>query len=56
MPHLSFTLLMAVLLSSAIALTGSRPARERVFAAAYLFGCCALSTVAGSWIMYLIHG
>ena len=56
MPHLPFTLLMAVLLSSAMALIGSRSLRERLYVATYLLLCCAVTTVAGSWVMYLIHG
>jgi hypothetical protein len=56
MPHLMFTLLVAVLLSSAMALIGNRSLRERLYAATYLLVCCGVSTVAGSWIMYAIHG
>jgi hypothetical protein len=56
MPHLEFTLLMAVLLSVAMSLLGNRTLRERLYVATYLFLCCALATVAGSWGMYLIHG
>ena len=47
MPHLEFTLLMAVLLSVAMALLGNRTLRERLYVATYLFLCCALATVAG---------
>ena len=56
MPHLTYTLLVAVLLSAAMALPGSRPLRERLYAAAYLLLCCAVTTLVGSWVMYLIHG
>lgn len=56
MPHLEFTLLLAVLLSTALALPGKRPLPERLYAAAYTFFCCALATLAGSWGMCLIHG
>jgi hypothetical protein len=56
MPHLEFSLLMAVLLSVVMALLGNRTRRERLYAATYLFLCCALAVVAGSWGMYLIHG
>jgi hypothetical protein len=55
-PHLTFTLLMAVLLSVVMALLGKRSLRERLYAAIYLFLCFAAATVAGSWGMYLIHG
>jgi hypothetical protein len=56
MPHLSFTLLLAILISAATALLGDRPARDRVYHAAYLVLSCVVATLAGSWIMYLIHG
>jgi hypothetical protein len=55
-PHLTFTLLLAVLLSAAMALLGNRPLRERLYVATYLFLYCAAATLAGSWVMYLIHG
>jgi hypothetical protein len=55
MPHPAFTLLVAVLLSVALALLGDRPLGERLYAATYLFLCCAVTTLAGSWIMHLIH-
>jgi hypothetical protein len=56
MPHLEFTLLAALLLSVSMALLGDRNLRERLYAATYLFLCCTLATVVGSWGMYLIHG
>ena len=56
MPHLEFTLLAALLLSVAMALLGDRTLRERLYVATYLFLCCTLATVVGSWGMYLIHG
>ena len=56
MPHLEFTLLLAVLLSAGMAALGKRSPRERLYAAAYTFLCCMAATVAGSWGMYLIHG
>ena len=56
MPHPTFTLLVAVLLSAAMALLGNRSLRERLCVAAYVFLCCAVATVVGSWGMYLIHG
>ena len=56
MPHLEFTLLVAVLLSVVMALLGKRSLRERLYAAMYVFLCFAAATVAGSWGMYLIHG
>jgi hypothetical protein len=56
MPHLAFTLLTAVLLSTGLSLLGSRPLTERFYAAIYLFLCCVATTVAGSWLMRWIHG
>ena len=56
MSHLAFTLLLAVLISAATALLGNRSARDRVHHAAYLVLSCLIATIAGSWIMYLIHG
>jgi hypothetical protein len=56
MPHLEFTLLLAVLLSVGMASLGKRSSRERLYAAIYIFLCSAAATVAGSWGMYLVHG
>jgi hypothetical protein len=56
MPHLAYTLLAAVLLSVALAFLGNRPLSERLNAAVYTFLCCVIATVAGSWVMYAIHG
>jgi hypothetical protein len=55
MPHLEFTVLAAVLLSAALALLGNRSLVERLHAAIYLLLCCAVTTLVGSWAMYLIH-
>jgi hypothetical protein len=56
MPHLTWTLLLAILISFATALPGDRSARERVYRAAYTFFSCTLAVIAGGWLMYLIHG
>lgn len=56
MPHLIYTMLMALVLAVAMALIGTRPFRERVYAAAYVFLYCAVAVFAGSWAMYWIHG
>ena len=56
MSHFPFTLLLAVLISAATALLGNRSVRDRVYYAAYLLLSCLIATLAGSWIMYLIHG
>ncbi|MBZ5623071.1 MAG: hypothetical protein LAQ69_30765 [Acidobacteriia bacterium] len=56
MSHLTFTLLMAILISGAEALLGNRSARERIYLAAYVFLACMMSTLAGGWFMRLVHG
>jgi hypothetical protein len=56
MTHLMFSILVAVLLSCAMALIGNRSLRERIYIATYLLFCCAVSTLVGGWAMYLIHG
>ena len=56
MSHLPFTLLLAVLLSVAQALLGRRSLADRLYLATYSFLCCGVAVVAGSWVMYLIHG
>jgi hypothetical protein len=56
MPHLMFSLLVAVLLSLAMALIGNRSLRERLYVATYLLLCFAVTTLVGGWAMYLIHG
>jgi hypothetical protein len=55
-PHLILTALLALAISGAISLLGHRSARERVYHGSYLFVCCIASVVAGSWVMYFIHG
>ena len=56
MSHLTWTLLLAVLLSAATALPGDRPTRDRACAAAYTFVSCTLIVFGGSWLMFWIHG
>jgi len=56
MPHLIFIMVVAALLSSAMALIGNRSLRERLYVATYLLLCCAVTTLVGGWVMYLIHG
>jgi hypothetical protein len=56
MPHLTFTLLVALLLSVALSLLGKRAVHERIYVATYIFLSCAAATVVGSWTMYLLHG
>jgi hypothetical protein len=54
--HLTWTLLLTVLLSAATAMTGDRTTRDRAYAAAYTFLSCTFIVVTGSWVMYWIHG
>jgi hypothetical protein len=56
MSHLTFTLLVAVLLSAVLSLLGKRGVHERIYVATYIFLSCAAATVVGSWTMYLLHG
>ncbi|MGA3016664.1 MAG: hypothetical protein ABSF62_06055 [Bryobacteraceae bacterium] len=56
MPHLPFTFLLAALTAGASALPGARATRERAWHALYLLFTSIAAIVAGSWIMYLIHG
>jgi hypothetical protein len=56
MPHLLWTLLLALLISAATALAGDRAWRERLAMAAYTFLSCTFTVFAGGWLMYLIHG
>ena len=54
--HPSGTLLVALLISAATAMTGDRTAGDRTCAAAYTFLSCTCIVFAGSWVMYWIHG
>jgi hypothetical protein len=55
-PHPVLIALLAMAVSGIAALLGKRSRRERVYHAGYLFAGCIAGVVAGSWIMYLIHG
>ena len=56
MSHPAFTVLAAVLLSMAMAMVEHRAPRERLSVAMRVFFCCALATLGGGWLMYLMHG
>jgi hypothetical protein len=56
MSHLTYTLLMALLVSGAAAAPGDRSGRERVYVATYMFLTCMVSILAGGWFMHLVHG
>ena len=55
MTHLTYTVLFAILISVALAVTGQRSPRLRAWHAAWVFSGCICSVVAGAWIMFLIH-
>ena len=48
MSHLTFTLLLALVIAAGVS--------DRFGGAASLFLRCAGALVAGSWVMFLIHG
>ena len=54
--HFSYSMLLALLISCALALLGQRSLRERLCVAGYTLLCCVFAIVAGSWGMYFIHG
>ena len=56
MTHLSFTLFTALMVSIAMAAVERRGTRERAAVAARTWLRCAAFTIAGSWLMLLIHG
>jgi len=56
MPHLALTALLAIAIAGIAALLGKRTRRERAYHAGYLLAGCVAGVVAGSWLMYLIHG
>ena len=55
-PHLLFAAALALAISAVVGLLGTRPGRERVLHSAWFFACSMASVVAGSWVMFLIHG
>jgi len=56
LPHLVRTILLALAISAVVATLGRRNMRERASHACWLFASCVATVIAGSWIMYLIHG
>ena len=55
MSHLTFSLLMAVLVAGAAAAPGKREAAERAYVATYVFLGCVTSTFAVGWLMHFVH-
>lgn len=56
MSHPMFTLLLAILISAALAMAGTRSHRERVYHAIRVLSAFIVTTVAASWAMHFIHG
>jgi hypothetical protein len=56
MSHLTFTALTALLLAAGLAMLENRSPRQRLSVTARVFATCAVSTVAGGWLMHFIHG
>jgi hypothetical protein len=53
--HLGFTLLLALLLSAVLAVTGVGTVRERLYHAAYVFTTSTAAVIAGAWLMFLVE-
>jgi len=51
MSHPFYTLLMALLVSTAMAMIDNRGARERLYVAVRMFAWCAIAVVGGGWLM-----
>jgi len=56
MSHPAYTSLLALLLAAAMAFTGNRGTRERLYLGIYWFSCAMASVAAGAWIMHWVHG
>ena len=56
MSHPMFTLLLAILISAALAMAGNRTNGERVYHAIRVLSAFIVTAVASSWAMYFIHG
>ena len=54
--HPIFTLMVAILLSLALAMVDRRDSRQRVYVATRTFLCCVAAIFGGGWLMRLIHG
>lgn len=56
MPHLTFSLFLALMMAAAFAAVEDRTRSERVYVAVRMFLSCVASVLAGGWLMRLIHG
>ena len=55
-PHLLFAAVLALAVSAVLGLLGKRTRRERILHSVWFFMCSMVSLIAGSWVMFLIHG
>ena len=55
-PNLQFAALLALIVSVLISLLGKRSIRERILHSAWFFSCSLAAVIAGSWLMFFIHG
>jgi len=55
-PHFLFTAALALVVAFVVASLGKRTMRERLLHAVWFCGCSVAAVIAGSWIMFLIHG
>jgi len=53
--HLGFSLLLALLLSAVMAVTGEGTVRERVYHACYVFISSTAAVIAGAWLMFFVE-
>jgi hypothetical protein len=56
LPHLVLTVLLAAVLGVVGALLERRGRRNRVYYAIWIFSTWTAVVIAGSWVMFLIHG
>ena len=56
LPHLALTMLLAAVLGGAAAFLDRRRGRERVYLAAWTFLTWTAAVIAGSWLMFAVHG
>jgi hypothetical protein len=55
-PHLLFAAILALIVATVIAFLGKRTMRERLLHSGWFFTCSIATVIAGSWVMFLIHG
>ncbi len=56
MPHLLFTALLALTISALVGRLGKRTRRERLVHGVWFFACSMAAVIAGSWLMFIVHG